>query len=139
MIVLQKHDALTVLWIVSFRDDDSASRFGTTYKSILDKISAPDMAHRLQVKDSSVLIAIGDGARQFDRLLQPSGAGVSLRLSHRATDRRSLLQGENIAGLYNQVPLALVTRAIDRGVNSKPGDLSISRRGQTDRHCAFHQ
>jgi hypothetical protein len=68
MIVLQKHDALTVLWIVSFRDDDSASRFGATYKSILDKISAPDMAHRLQVKDSSVLIAIGDGARQFDRL-----------------------------------------------------------------------
>ena len=67
MIVLQKNQALTVLWIVAFQDDESAARFGQTYTSILDKISAPDMAHRLQVRKSNVLIAIGDGARQFDR------------------------------------------------------------------------
>lgn len=67
MIVLQKEQALTILWIVAFQDDESAARFGKTYTSILDKISAPNMAHRLQVRKSNVLIAIGDGARQFDR------------------------------------------------------------------------
>jgi hypothetical protein len=67
MIVLQKNHALTVLWIVAFQDDASATRFGQIYTSILDKISAPEMAHRLQVRASNVLIAIGDGARQFDR------------------------------------------------------------------------
>jgi hypothetical protein len=67
MIVLQKNHALTVLWIVAFQDDASAARFGQIYTSILDKISAPEMAHRLQVRASNVLIAIGDGARQFDR------------------------------------------------------------------------
>jgi hypothetical protein len=67
MIVLQKNQALTVLWIVAFQDDQSAARFGQTYTSILDKISAPDMAHRLEVRASNVLIAIGHGARQFDR------------------------------------------------------------------------
>jgi hypothetical protein len=67
MIVLQKNQALTVLWIVAFQDDESAARFGKIYASILDKISAPEMAHRLQVRESNVLIAIGDAARQFDR------------------------------------------------------------------------
>lgn len=67
MIVLQKNHALTVLWIVAFQDDESATRFGQIYASILDKISAPEMAHRLQVRASNVLIAIGDGARRFDR------------------------------------------------------------------------
>jgi hypothetical protein len=68
MIVLQKGRALTVLWIIAFRDDDTAASFGTAYATILDKISAPNMIHRLQVKNSNVFIAIGDGARQFDRL-----------------------------------------------------------------------
>lgn len=68
MIVLQKDHALTVLWIVAFRDNDSATHFGATYAAILDKISGPDMAHRVQAKASNVLIAIGGGARQFERL-----------------------------------------------------------------------
>jgi hypothetical protein len=68
MIVLQKGRALTVLWIIAFRDDDTAASFGAAYTTILDKISAPNMAHRLQVKNANVFIAIGDGASQFDRL-----------------------------------------------------------------------
>jgi len=67
MIVLQKNQALTVLWIVAFQDHETAARFGQTYTLILDKISAPGMAHRLQVRKSNVLIAIGDASRQFDR------------------------------------------------------------------------
>ena len=68
MIVLQKDHALTILWLVAFQDDASAASFGRTYASILDEISAPDMAHKLQVKESNVLITIGDGARRFARL-----------------------------------------------------------------------
>jgi hypothetical protein len=68
MIVLQKDQALTILWIVAFRNEDTAAQFGTTYTSILNKISTPDMAHKVQVKDSNVFIVIGDGARQFDKL-----------------------------------------------------------------------
>jgi hypothetical protein len=68
MIVLEKDRALTVLWIVAFRNNETATDFGLTYTSILDKISPPDMTHRLEVKGSNVFIAIGGGARQFDRL-----------------------------------------------------------------------
>jgi hypothetical protein len=68
MIVLQKDRALTVLWIVSFRDSATARRFGQVYASILDRISQPAMPHRVEVKGPNVLIAIGDGARQFARL-----------------------------------------------------------------------
>jgi hypothetical protein len=68
MIVLQKDRALTVLWIVSFRDSATARRFGVVYASILDRISPPAIPHRVEVKAPNVLIAIGDGARQFDRL-----------------------------------------------------------------------
>jgi hypothetical protein len=68
MIVLEKGHALTVLWIVAFRNNETAASFGTTYASILDKISPTNMAHRLEVKGSNVFIAIGDGARQFNRL-----------------------------------------------------------------------
>jgi hypothetical protein len=67
MIVLQKNQALTVLWIVAFQDNDSAARFVKIYTSILDKISTPGTAHRMQARESNVLIAIGDGSRQFDR------------------------------------------------------------------------
>ena len=68
MIVLQKDSALTVLWIIGFRDSETAKRFGDVYASILDRISRPEMLHRVEVKAPNVLIAIGDGARQFDRL-----------------------------------------------------------------------
>jgi hypothetical protein len=68
MIVLQKDRALTVLWIVSFNDGETARHFGEVYASILDRISPPTMPHRVEVKAPNVLIAIGDGARQFDRL-----------------------------------------------------------------------
>jgi len=68
MIVLQKGNALTVLWIIGFRDGETAKRFGDVYTSILDGISGPATPHRVQIKAPNVLIAIGDGARQFDRL-----------------------------------------------------------------------
>ncbi len=44
MIVLSRGRALTVLWIVSFRDAEAARQFGAVYGSILDRISAPDDA-----------------------------------------------------------------------------------------------
>jgi len=64
MIVLQKHDALTYCGSCPFRDDDSASRLAH-----LQVDSGQDLRARhgasLAMKDSSVLIAIGDGARQI--------------------------------------------------------------------------
>jgi hypothetical protein len=68
MIVLQYDRKLTVLWIVSFRDSETATRFGAVYGSILDRVSEPGISHDVEVKALNVLIAIGDGARQFDRL-----------------------------------------------------------------------
>ena len=53
---------------LKLRDPAAAKRFGDVYASILDGISRPEMIHRVQIKVPNVLIAIGDGARQFDRL-----------------------------------------------------------------------
>ena len=68
VIVLQRDRALTVLWIISFRDVETAKQFGEVYESILNRISGPAIPHRIEIKASNVLIAIGDGARQFGRL-----------------------------------------------------------------------
>ena len=68
LIVLQKDRALTVLWLIGFSDGATARRFGDVYESILDNISGPRTLHRVDVKTPNVLIAIGDGAREFDRL-----------------------------------------------------------------------
>ncbi len=68
MIVLKKDRALTVLWIISFSDGETAKRFADMYGSILDRISPPEMVHRVQIRTPEVLIAIGDGAWQFDQL-----------------------------------------------------------------------
>jgi hypothetical protein len=68
MIVLRKNRALTVLWIISFRDSAAAWRFGHDYSAILDQISPTEMPHHVEVRASNVLIAIGDGARPFARL-----------------------------------------------------------------------
>ena len=68
IIILQKDHALTVLWIVSFRTNDTAAKFASTYKSILARTSTAGTTYHVQVKSSNVLIAIGDGARQFDQL-----------------------------------------------------------------------
>ena len=88
MIVVQKGHALTVLWIIGFRDGATARRFGEVYGSILDKISRPEMLHRVQVKAPNVLIAIGDGARQFDRLapaIWQASTITSVKPAHAAT------------------------------------------------------
>jgi hypothetical protein len=97
MIVLKKDRALTVLWLVSFRDSATARRFGEVYASILDRISQPTMPHRVEVKAPNVLIAIGDGARQFVRLApaiwqastisRPTVAGQAHQLSALESNR----------------------------------------------------
>ena len=68
MITLQKGRALTIVWMLSFRDAASAEQFGAAYSGILTSILGRGTAHRVAVVAPNVLVMIGDGANQFDRL-----------------------------------------------------------------------
>jgi len=70
MAVLQKDDALTVVWIVALSDDASAAAFASAYERILDGITidgAP-VPHHLEHRGAAVLAIIGPGAVQSAEL-----------------------------------------------------------------------
>jgi hypothetical protein len=66
MVVLQSGSALTVIWIVVLRDQETAADFARVYSGILDRISTGGLPlHRVDRRDDAVLIAIGPGANYF--------------------------------------------------------------------------
>jgi hypothetical protein len=68
MVVLKKGAALTIVWIVAFRDDDTARKFADAYTSILDNLRGEANPHRVEAKSAAVLVVIGAGAEQFATL-----------------------------------------------------------------------
>ncbi len=68
ILVFEKNADLAILWIVAFRDADSAARYAKIYGSVLDRISEPGTPWRVESKGSSVMIVIGPPAREFDRM-----------------------------------------------------------------------
>ncbi len=68
ILIFKKNAGLAILWIVAFRDADSAARYAKIYGSVLGRIAEPGAAWRVEAKGAGVLIAIGPPAGDFDRL-----------------------------------------------------------------------
>lgn len=67
MVILGKGPNVSAVWVIVFRDTDSAAKFATVYRSILDKLAQSDQ-HVIQLKDDAVMIVAGSAALDFDRL-----------------------------------------------------------------------
>ncbi len=62
IVTLQKGKALTVLWMLTFRDASSADTFEQMYSGILDKALPATTAHKIERRGPALFVMIGDGA-----------------------------------------------------------------------------
>lgn len=65
IITLQNGKALTLLWIVAFRDTASANEFAQSYTMLLDHLPGENNLHGVAARGSAVLVVIGPGAERF--------------------------------------------------------------------------
>ncbi|MBV8358867.1 MAG: hypothetical protein JO189_13155 [Deltaproteobacteria bacterium] len=68
IITLQKGNELTLLWLIAFHDQSAAHEFADTYSQILDHLGDKSNPHAIATRDTTVLIAIGPGAKDFAQL-----------------------------------------------------------------------
>jgi hypothetical protein len=68
IVMLRKGETVTVIWLLAFRDTDSASRFAAVYRKVLDRMHGHPAAHRIELKGNAVLAVIGEAAAHYDRL-----------------------------------------------------------------------
>jgi hypothetical protein len=68
IVMLRKGEAVSVIWLLAFRDPDSASRFAAVYRKVLDSMHGRPAPHRVEVKGNAVLVMIGEAAAHFDRV-----------------------------------------------------------------------
>ncbi|HVB80809.1 MAG TPA: hypothetical protein VNE82_12795 [Candidatus Binataceae bacterium] len=68
IVMLRKGEAVSVIWILEFRDADSAARFTAVYRKVLDRLHGHPAAHRVELKGKAVLVMVGEAAAHFDRL-----------------------------------------------------------------------
>jgi transketolase N-terminal domain/subunit len=61
-VILVKGDAVTILWMVAFTNEESAMTFADAYGNALDKINGAHTAHRLARNGREVFVIVGDGA-----------------------------------------------------------------------------
>jgi hypothetical protein len=66
IVVLEKDQALTLIWMLAFRDPDAAELFRTGYGDVLKHVASAKDSYRIGRQSSVVLVVIGDGARDFD-------------------------------------------------------------------------
>jgi len=59
LVALEKDRALTVLWMIAFRDQASADDFASVYSSILDHLKSGSTAYRVTIQSNVVLVIIG--------------------------------------------------------------------------------
>jgi hypothetical protein len=69
IVALQKGKALTVLWMLAFRDAGSADNFDQLYSGILAKVLPGTTARKLERRGSAVFVMIGDGAIRYHEYL----------------------------------------------------------------------
>lgn len=67
MAILGKGQSVTVVWVIVFRDSDSAAKFATVYRSILAKLPQPD-PYIVQLNGDAIMVVVGSGSLDFDRL-----------------------------------------------------------------------
>ena len=68
-VILVKGDAVTILWMVAFTNEESAMTFADAYGSALDKINGAHTAHRLARNGREVFVMVGDGAIRAQEIL----------------------------------------------------------------------
>jgi hypothetical protein len=68
IVMLRKGDAVSVIWLLTFREADSAARFAAVYRNLLDHLHGHPAVHRVELKGRAVLVAIGEAAEHYNRL-----------------------------------------------------------------------
>jgi hypothetical protein len=68
LVMLRKGDAVSVVWLLAFREADSAAHFAAVYRKVLDHLHGRPAVHRAELKGNAVLVMIGEAAAHFDTL-----------------------------------------------------------------------
>jgi hypothetical protein len=68
LVALQKGNAVTLLWIITFKEGGFAQNFAQLYGSVLDKSLPPLTARHVEHRNDAVLVMLGDGAIRFHEL-----------------------------------------------------------------------
>jgi hypothetical protein len=66
--MLRRDKAASVIWLIAFRDPDSAAHFAKVYGKILDHVHGRRVAHRIEAKADAVLVVVGAPAVLFKTL-----------------------------------------------------------------------
>ncbi len=80
MEILEKGDAVAVIWIVVFDDAVSAVRFDKAYSAVLDKLPS-EPPHRAETNANAVLVIVGPPARQFSELAPAIWKATTIKAS----------------------------------------------------------
>ncbi|HEY6418014.1 MAG TPA: hypothetical protein VIX59_03340 [Candidatus Binataceae bacterium] len=83
MVILQEGRGLTVIWMLAFEDQPTASHFAAVYATLLDRLLDGVTEHRIDYRGKAVLVLIGEGAQYFNSLA-PAIWNASRIDSHRA-------------------------------------------------------
>lgn len=68
ILTFEKGKALTLLWIIAFRNAASASQFAGAYAGILDRLRGENNPHRVEARSATVLIVISQGPGNLSEL-----------------------------------------------------------------------
>lgn len=68
ILSLRKGQDLSVLWMLAFGNERSASRFAAAYTEALDRRLEISVPHRVDYESTMVLVVIGEAARSFAQL-----------------------------------------------------------------------
>ena len=79
IVMLRKGNVVCIVWLIAFRDRESASRFAETYRRALGRIRSLPSAPRIDIKGNTLLVAIGETASRFARLAPAVWKGSSIR------------------------------------------------------------
>jgi hypothetical protein len=68
IVMLRKGKAVSVIWLIAFRDTDSAARFAAVYTKVLERLHGHHTAYRVARRQDAVLVAVGEPAAHFKQL-----------------------------------------------------------------------
>jgi len=66
MIILQSHEEISAIWMIAFRDPQTATKFATVYAAALSKL--PANRHQVESRDQVVLVVVGAAAQSMESL-----------------------------------------------------------------------
>jgi hypothetical protein len=100
ILTLKKGHALTLLWMIAFRNAAAAERFAPVYSGILDRLPAENNPHRVEARSAAVLIVIGQGAGNLPALTSAIWKSSEiLRISPAVTAKPAAASGPPLAAV----------------------------------------